>query len=158
MWVSLSPANIRADLSLFVLEAGIRLLEREKPDLMYLSLSDYIQHKYAPGSKEATEFYVGIDQALGRLVALGATVALTADHGMNDKSKADGSPNIVFLQDLLDRQFGSGQTKVILPITDPYVKHHGALGSYATIFSSAADLRARCDESSQPATRCRTRA
>jgi phosphonoacetate hydrolase len=23
---------------------------------------------------------------------------------------------------------------VILPITDPYVKHHGALGSYATIF------------------------
>jgi phosphonoacetate hydrolase len=128
------PSAYSADLSLFVLEAGIRILEREKPDLMYLSLSDYIQHKYAPGSKEATEYYAGIDKALGRLVALGATVALTADHGMNDKSKADGSPNIVFLQDLLDKQFGSGQTKVILPITDPYVKHHGALGSYATIF------------------------
>jgi phosphonoacetate hydrolase len=128
------PDEYSADLSLFVLEAGIRILEREKPDLMYLSLSDYIQHKYAPGSQEATEYYVGIDQALGRLVGLGATVALTADHGMNDKSKADGSPNIVFLQDLLDKQFGSGTTKVILPITDPYVKHHGALGSYATIF------------------------
>jgi phosphonoacetate hydrolase len=128
------PSVYSADLSLFVLEAGIRILEREKPDLMYLSLSDYIQHKYAPGSKEATEYYVGIDKALGRLVALGATVALTADHGMNDKSKADGSPNVVFLQDLLDQQFGGGQTKVILPITDPYVKHHGALGSYATIF------------------------
>jgi hypothetical protein len=25
---------------------------------------------------------------------------------------------------------------VILPITDPYVKHHGALGSYATCFCS----------------------
>ena len=128
------PSVYSADLSLFTLEAGIRILEREKPDLMYLSLSDYIQHKYAPGTKEATEYYVGIDNALGRLVALGATVALTADHGMNDKSKADGSPNIVFLQDLLDKQFGSGTTKVILPITDPYVKHHGALGSYATIF------------------------
>ena len=128
------PSAYSADLSLFVLEAGVRILEREKPDLMYLSLSDYIQHKYAPGSKEATEYYVGIDKALGRLVGLGATVALTADHGMNDKSKADGSPNIVFLQDLLDKQFGSGTTKVILPITDPYVKHHGALGSYATIF------------------------
>ena len=128
------PSEYSADLSLFVLEAGIRLLERERPDLMYLSLSDYIQHKHAPGSKEATEYYNGIDKALGRLLALGATVALTADHGMNDKSKADGTPNIVFLEDLLDKQFGSGKTQVILPITDPYVKHHGALGSYATIY------------------------
>jgi phosphonoacetate hydrolase len=128
------PSEYSADLSLFVLEAGIRLLEREKPDLMYLSLSDYIQHKHAPGSKEATEYYNGIDKALGRLLALGATVALTADHGMNDKSKADGTPNIVFLEDLLDKQFGSGKTQVILPITDPYVKHHGALGSFATIY------------------------
>ena len=128
------PSEYSADLSLFVLEAGIRLLEREKPDLMYLSLSDYIQHKHAPGSKEATEYYNGIDKALGRLLALGATVALTADHGMNDKSKADGTPNILFLEDLLDKQFGSGKTQVILPITDPYVKHHGALGSYATIY------------------------
>jgi phosphonoacetate hydrolase len=128
------PSEYSADLSLFALEAGVRVLEREKPDLMYISLSDYIQHKYAPGSKEANEYYIGIDRALGRLSALGATIALTGDHGMNDKSKADGSPNVVFLQDLLDAQFGSGKTKVILPITDPYVKHHGALGSYATIF------------------------
>src|SRR3984885_4568117 len=128
------PSEYSADLSLFALEAGVRVLEREKPDLMYISLSDYIQHKYAPGSKEANEDYIGIDRALGRLAALGATIALTGDHGMNDKAKADGAPNVVFLQDLLDAQFGSGKTKVILPIPDPYVKHHGALGSYATIF------------------------
>src|SRR5262245_2214369 len=128
------PSEYSADLSLFVLEAGIRILEREHPDLIYLSLSDYIQHKHAPGSREATDFYIAIDQAIGRLLAAGAIVALTADHGMNDKSNADGSPNIVFLQDLLDRQFGQGKTRVILPITDPYVKHHGALGSYATVF------------------------
>jgi phosphonoacetate hydrolase len=128
------PTEYSADLSLFVLEAGVRILEREHPDLMYLSLSDYIQHKYAPGSREATDFYIGIDRTIGRLLAAGATVALTADHGMNDKANADGSPNIVFLQDLLDRHFGQGKTQVILPITDPYVKHHGALGSYATVF------------------------
>src|SRR5215467_2798431 len=128
------PSEYSADLSIFVLEAGLRILEREHPDLMYLSLSDYIQHKYAPGSREATDFYVAIDNAIGRLLAAGATVAVTADHGMNDKSKADGSPNVVFLQDLLDHQFGEGKTRVILPITDPYVKHHGALGSYATVF------------------------
>src|SRR6202011_902749 len=84
------PSEYSADLSLFVLEAGIRILEREKPDLMYLSLSDYIQHKYAPGSREATDFYIGIDQTIGRLLAVGATVALTADHGMNDKSNTEG--------------------------------------------------------------------
>jgi phosphonoacetate hydrolase len=128
------PDEYSADLSFFVLEAGAKILEREKPDLMYLSLSDYIQHKYAPGSKEANEFYAGIDRALGRMAALGATIGLTADHGMNDKSKADGSPNIVFLQDVLDKEFGKGKTRVILPITDPYIQHHGALGSYATIF------------------------
>ncbi len=128
------PSEYSADLSIFVLEAGVRILEREHPDLMYLSLSDYIQHKYPPGSAEATDFYVAIDNAIGRLLAAGATVALTSDHGMNDKSKADGSPNVVFLQDLLDQRFGAGTTRVILPITDPYVKHHGALGSYATVF------------------------
>jgi hypothetical protein len=42
------------------LEAGIRILEREKPDLMYLSLSDYIQHKYAPGSKEGIVTWTGL--------------------------------------------------------------------------------------------------
>jgi phosphonoacetate hydrolase len=128
------PSEYSADLSLFVLEAGIKILQREKPDLMYLSLSDYVQHTYAPGTKEATDFYVAIDQAVGQLLSLGATVALTADHGMNDKSNPDGSPNIVFLQDLLDQAFGAQKITVILPITDPYVKHHGALGSYATVF------------------------
>jgi len=128
------PNEYSADLSIFVLEAGVRILEREKPDLMYLSLSDYIQHKYPPGSKEADDFYIAIDGYLGRLAALGAVVAVTADHGMNDKSTADGSPNVVFVQDLLDAEFGGGTTRVILPITDPYVKHHGALGSYATVF------------------------
>jgi phosphonoacetate hydrolase len=128
------PNEYSADLSLFVLEAGVKILEREKPDLIYLSLSDYIQHKYAPGTKEANAFYVEIDRYLGRLASLGATIAITGDHGMNDKSNADGSPNVVFLQDLLDKEFGTGKTRVILPITDPYVKHHGALGSYATVF------------------------
>ena len=128
------PNEYSADLSLFVLEAGVKILEREKPDLMYLTLSDYIQHKYAPGSKEANEFYAAIDGRLGRLSELGAIVAVTGDHGMNDKSNADGSPKVVFLQDLLDQEFGRGKTTVILPITDPYVRHHGALGSYATIF------------------------
>lgn len=128
------PPKYSPELSLFVLEAGIKILEREKPDLMYLSLSDYVQHKYAPDSEEANDFYVEIDKALGRLTALGATVAVTGDHGMNDKSGPDGTPNIVFLQDLLDSELGSGTTRVILPATDPYPQHHADLGSFAAVY------------------------
>ncbi|MCC6657179.1 MAG: phosphonoacetate hydrolase [Rhodocyclaceae bacterium] len=128
------PDMYSMDLSLFVLEAGIKLLERDRPDLMVLSLTDYIQHKHAPGDPVADEFYRRIDDKIGRLAELGAVVGVTADHGMNDKSKADGTPNVIFLQDLLDAEFGAGDTRVICPITDAFVRHHGALGGFVRVW------------------------
>jgi phosphonoacetate hydrolase len=130
------PSVYSAALSEFVFAAGVRLLERERPDVMYLSTTDYVQHKAAPGTAPANDFYAMMDGYLGALDALGATVVVTADHGMNAKTDAFGRPNIVFLQDALDRRFGVGSTRVILPITDPYVVHHGALGSFATVYLS----------------------
>lgn len=134
------PEMYSMDLSLFVLEAGIKLLERDKPQLLYLSLTDYIQHKYAPGDHVANTFYKRLDDAFGRLAALGAVVALTADHGMNDKSQADGTPKVIYLQDFLDQEFGAGSTKVICPITDAFVRHHGALGGFVRIWLRDAQL------------------
>ena len=131
------PSVYSAELSEFVFAAGVKLLERERPDVMYLSTTDYVQHKAAPGVGAANHFYAMMDGYLGRLDALGATVVLTADHGMNAKTDAFGRPNIVFLQDILDRALGAGTTRVILPITDPYVVHHGALGSFATVYLSS---------------------
>lgn len=128
------PDMYSMDLSLFVLEAGIRLLETKRPDLMFLSLTDFIQHKHAPGDPVANDFYAHLDEAFGRLSALGAVVALTADHGMNDKSTASGAPNVIYLQDILDREFGQGDTRVICPITDSFVKHHGALGGFVRVW------------------------
>jgi phosphonoacetate hydrolase len=128
------PDMYSMDLSLFVLEAGVRLLEEERPDLMYLSLTDFIQHKHAPGDPVANDFYRRIDAQFGRLAARGALVALTADHGMNDKSSPDGRPNVIFLQDVLDRAFGKGDTRVICPITDAFVRHHGALGGFVRVW------------------------
>ena len=128
------PDMYSMDLSLFVLEAGIKLLERDHPDLLFLSLTDYIQHKHAPGDPVANEFYARIDEKIGRLAELGAVVALTADHGMNDKSTRDGAPNVIFLQDILDLEFGPGDTRVICPITDAFVKHHGALGGFVRVW------------------------
>jgi phosphonoacetate hydrolase len=128
------PSVYSADLSEFVLAAGVRLMETERPDLMYLSTTDYVQHKHAPGTGEADAFYGMLDGYFGKLDALGATVALTADHGMNAKTDGTGRPKVVYLQDELDAWIGAGRGRVVLPITDPYVVHHGALGSFATAY------------------------
>jgi phosphonoacetate hydrolase len=128
------PGMYSMELSLFVLDAGIKLLEAGRRDLMFLSLTDYVQHKYAPHEAEARRFYQELDKRFGRLAGLGAVVALTADHGMNDKSTPEGKPNVIWLQDILDARFGQGDTKVVCPITDAFVAHHGALGGFVRVW------------------------
>ena len=127
-----TPAIYSADASLFVLRAGVALIEKGLADFLYLSLTDYMQHTYAPDTEESLAFYEAQDVELGKLLALGAIVGATADHGMNAKVKADGSPNVIFVETILTEKFGEG-FRVICPITDPYVKHHGALGSYVVV-------------------------
>ena len=131
------PDVYSAGLSEFVFAAGVKLVETFRPDVMYLSTTDYIQHKAAPGSKIANDFYAMIDGYLARLDALGCIVVATADHGMNNKHLSDGSPDVLYLEPLFDGLLGEGKARVILPITDPYVAHHGALGSYATVYVPA---------------------
>lgn len=129
-----APDMYSPDLSLFVLDAGIRLLEQSRAELLYLSLSDLVQHAYGPGEAEADAFHRAVDQKVGRIAEVGAVVGLIADHGMNDKANGDGTPRVVFLEEELNRRFGSQAVRVICPITDPFVKHHGALGSFVRVY------------------------
>ncbi len=128
-----TPPIYSAEASLYVLRAGVALLEHGMADFLYLSTTDFVQHKYAPEAREALDFYAAIDAEVGRLLERGAIIGLTADHGMNAKQKLDGEPNVLYLESLLTERFGPGH-RVILPITDPYVKHHGALGSFAVVY------------------------
>ncbi len=137
------PDVYSAELSEFVFAAGVKLMQRPKdqrPDVMYLSTTDYIQHKHAPGTEGANAFYAMMDRYLAALDELGCVIALTADHGMNAKTWMDGSPDVIYLQDRLDAWLGAGVARTILPITDPYVVHHGALGSYATVYVPAGSV------------------
>ncbi|MGR3290011.1 MAG: phosphonoacetate hydrolase [Paracoccaceae bacterium] len=128
------PEVYSAELSEFVFAAGVKLLAERKPDVMYLTTTDFVQHKYAPGVKEANDFYEMFDRYLGQLDELGAAIVITGDHGMKPKHHADGSPNVIYVQDVLDDWLGKEVARLILPITDPYVVHHGALGSFATAY------------------------
>jgi phosphonoacetate hydrolase len=101
---------------------------------MYLSTSDYVQHKHAPGDAEANRFYGAVDRSLAEIDRLGATLVITADHGMRAKADAAGRARVIFLQDLVDAWLGAGHARVVLPITDPYVLHHGALGGCAMVY------------------------
>ncbi len=128
------PAVYSAALSEFVFAAGVRLMERERPQIMYLSTTDYIQHKHAPGTPIANDFYAMMDGYLAKLDGMGCAIVLTADHGMNAKFDEEGRPDVLYLQDLFDEWQGKDAARVILPITDPYVVHHGALGSFAVVY------------------------
>ena len=129
------PDVYSAALSEFVFAAGVRLAQTRNVDLMYLSTTDYVQHKWAPGTEGANAFYAMMDRYLAQLDALGWVIGLTADHGMNAKHDPQtGEPNVIYLQDVMDEWLGARAARVILPITDPYVVHHGALGSFATIY------------------------
>ena len=127
-----TPPIYSGHASVYVLKAGVKLLAGQRADFLYLSTTDFMQHKFAPEAPEALEFYAAIDVELGELLALGAVIGVTADHGMNAKQRADGTPNVIYLESELVQKFGPG-FRVILPITDPYVAHHGALGSFAQV-------------------------
>ena len=131
------PEVYSADLSEFVLAAGVKVLKEWSPNVMYLSTTDYVQHKFAPNQQGAKDFYSMADKYIGELDALGAALVVTADHGMKPKHDANGKPSVIYVQDILDQWLGQAAARVILPITDPYVVHHGALGSFATAYLPA---------------------
>ena len=135
-----APKIYSAEVSLYVFQAGVALLRKSEADFLYLSTTDYMQHAYAPDQPEALAFYAEVDRELGNLLELGAVIGLTADHGMNAKQKPNGEPNVLYLETMLEAKFGPG-FRVILPITDPYVAHHGALGSFACIHDGAGQQR-----------------
>ena len=135
-WLGMDkPGMYSMELSLFVLEAGLKLLQQRRPDLLFLSLTDWVQHKWSPQEDDARTFYKKLDDVFGRLAACDITLALTADHGMSDKSNEAGEPNVIWLQDILDAKFGKDETIVICPITDAFVAHHGALGGFVRVWS-----------------------
>jgi phosphonoacetate hydrolase len=132
-----NPGIYDWDLSHYAMELALTVHRRVGLDLVYVSLTDYVQHKQAPGADLADRFFRRFDELLGDFLREGFSVGITADHGMNAK------PRVIYLEDVLSKA-GIREAHVVLPITDPYVVHHGALGSFAWVHVSESELaRAR---------------
>jgi phosphonoacetate hydrolase len=129
------PGVYEWDCSPYALELALVLAQRLGSELTYVSLTDYVQHAHAPGSAISDAYLAYVDQLVGAYLDAGFDVGLVADHGMNDKAGPDGSPNVRYLADELEGVVRDAQ--IVLPITDPHVVHHAALGSCAWVYAPA---------------------
>src|SRR5919197_2792494 len=128
-----NPGPYEVDMSHYALEIGLAVTRAAGPPaLLYVSLTDFVQHKEPPGGVMADRFYRRFDELLGEYLDRGYVVGMVADHGMNAKQNPDGSPRVHYLEEVLDAA-GIRAYHVVLPITDPYIVHHGALGSFAWV-------------------------
>lgn len=135
-----NPGPYEWDMSHYAMEIGLAVSRAVGPlDLLYISTTDFVQHAEGPGGAMADQYFRRFDELLGEYLDLGYVIGMVADHGMNDKHDADGSPRVHYLEDVLD-EAGIGGYHVILPITDPYVVHHGALGSFAWVHVQPEDV------------------
>ena len=117
--------------NLWLLRAARAVLEEEKPDLLYVTTTDYMQHKYGPEHAKAQAHHAALDAEVGKLVDSwlrihkDGTVFITADHGMRDKTRAL-DPGVIL------RAEGVGAEAVPI-IKDRYVVHHGNQGGAAYV-------------------------
>jgi phosphonoacetate hydrolase len=131
------------DCSPYALELALVLAQRLGSQLTYVSLTDYVQHAHAPGTPVSDAYLVYVDQLVGAYLDAGFDIGLVADHGMNDKALPDGTPNVRYLADELEGVVRDAQ--IVLPITDPHVVHHAALGSCAWVYVPASEREQAAD-------------
>jgi phosphonoacetate hydrolase len=139
-----APGIYDWEASPYAVRLGSELARRCSARLVYVSLTDYVQHAEPPGGPMSDAYWRRLDVEVARCLEWGWTVGLVADHGMNDKARPDGSPDVRYLDDVL-RAAGVAGARTVLPITDPYVVHHGALGSACWVHVGVEDRAAAED-------------
>ena len=132
------PANIYSrEINYWLWQAAVDIL-KYRPDigLLYVHTTDYPMHTWAPAAPESKEHLATLDQLLdeAKAAAPDAAFLLTADHGMNYKSRC---------WDLFRacRELGSEVRFALSAEKDRYVKHHRTFGGAAWVW-----LNSRKDE------------
>ena len=116
------------EVNLWVLEAARVVMREQNPDLVYVSTTDYIMHKFPPEHETAQRHMREMDRIIGRIAdeQPDREIYLSADHGMSAKRRAIN---------LRVKLAEVGIQAVFVPvIKDKYVVHHDNLGGVGYLY------------------------
>ncbi len=122
------PPILSVEVNHWLFRAAIAACRNQPPDLLYLTLTDYAQHKYAPETEESQANIAMLDSLLAELLNTGPefTVVAAADHGMRAKTRG-----LDLGQILAEAHVAADAIPII---KDRYVVHHQNLGGSAYVY------------------------
>ncbi len=126
--VGAAPGIYTIDVNHWLLRAARDILQNDRPDFLYVSTTDYVNHTYAPGSEQADWNIRETDRLIGDIVSTGTDIEMvvTADHGMNAKTRGLNAEAILA---------ENGITARVIPIIkDRHVVHHQNMGGAAYVY------------------------
>jgi len=128
-----APGIYSREINYWLMTAAIDLL-RNRRDLgcVYVHTTDYPMHTWAPEAAESKEHLARLDQFLGEAAAAApdAMFLLTADHGMNHKSRCWDLEKVC-------AQHGIPIRISISVDRDRYLRHHRGYGGVAWVYCKA---------------------
>jgi phosphonoacetate hydrolase len=129
-----APDIYSREINYWLMTAAIDLL-KTRPDFgcFYIHTTDYPMHMWPPESAESKEHLARLDQLLGEAAAAAPDAAflLTADHGMNHKTRCWDLDKVCARQ-------GAPIRIAISVERDKYPKHHRGHGGVSWIYCKSA--------------------
>jgi len=129
-----APDIYSREINYWLLTAAIDLLKKRR-DLgcLYVHTTDYPMHTWPPDAPESKEHLARLDELLGEAAAAAPDAAflLTADHGMNHKSRCWD----------LEKACASRGAPVRIAISveqDKYLRHHRGFGGVSWVYCKTA--------------------
>jgi phosphonoacetate hydrolase len=130
-----APPIYSREINYWIVRAAIHILKHQ-PEIqcLYVHTTDYPMHTWAPDAAESREHLKTMDTLLGEAHAAApdAQFLLTADHGMDHKTRAYD----------LDKMLAQSGTPIRISISaerDRYIQHHRGLGGAAWIYLKQAE-------------------
>lgn len=122
------PGVFTIEVNHWLFRAAREVLREHKPDMLYLTTTDYVTHTYAPEDEKALWNLNRLDELLGEILNIPSDfeIIITADHGMNAKTRALDLNRI-----LHERGIGANAIPII---KDRYVVHHRNMGGAAYVY------------------------
>ena len=128
-----APGIYSREINYWLLQAAVDILKnRRQFGCLYVHTTDYPMHTWPPEARESKEHLARLDQFFAEMAAAAPDAAflLTADHGMNHKSRCWDLEKVC-------AQHGAPIRIAISVDRDKYLKHHRGYGGVAWVYCNS---------------------